>query len=455
LCATFKLSLGIDFSTLDIVGLRSRLRFNRVRTFRSCLAWQGGAVKLMLSARAYSFRQKARVAISLSWIGGFHNVVIFMLLGQVFVSHMTGAVTNFGRTLATRHWIETLPFAALLVSFYVGAACSSFLTEHGKYIGERSKYAVPLAVQAVVIAICILLFELKDQNRQLAVDAAIINLSAFAMGIQNATITKISGNVVRTTHVTGVVTDMALETVQYVMWIWRQYKNRGLSRVKRLFRVSCRHPSFLRLLVLYSILGSFIFGVMSGTLACNYFQHTSLLLPAVFLVGIVILDWRSPIASIKEIDTGCDEELSLLGLDKGSLPAEVALYRIMVDDADVTHRAPNFQLWIEHLPKTKQVVVLELSHSIKLDANAILDLEHTVEQVRERGGELILGGVSAQQYETLKELQLLDKIGAQNVCPDIEFAIARGAACVRYSNTVYMYVPVGFRRVAKVNQAIA
>ncbi len=37
------------------------------------------------------------------------------------------------------------------------------------------------------------------------------------MGLQNATITKISGAVIRTTHLTGVTTDLGIETVQYLM----------------------------------------------------------------------------------------------------------------------------------------------------------------------------------------------------------------------------------------------
>ena len=50
----------------------------------------------MLSARAYSFRQKSKLAISLSWIGGYANVVLFILCGA-FSSHMTGNATQLGR----------------------------------------------------------------------------------------------------------------------------------------------------------------------------------------------------------------------------------------------------------------------------------------------------------------------------------------------------------------------
>src|SRR4051794_27316209 len=47
----------------------------------------------MLSARAYSFRQKSKLAISLSWVGGYTNVVLFLACGT-FSSHMTGNATR-------------------------------------------------------------------------------------------------------------------------------------------------------------------------------------------------------------------------------------------------------------------------------------------------------------------------------------------------------------------------
>ena len=52
----------------------------------------------MLSARAYSFHQKSKLAISLSWIGGYTNVVALMSCGWV-ASHMSGPTTWFGRVL--------------------------------------------------------------------------------------------------------------------------------------------------------------------------------------------------------------------------------------------------------------------------------------------------------------------------------------------------------------------
>ena len=50
----------------------------------------------MLSASAYSFRMQSRLAISLSWVAGYTNVITFVVCAVV-TSHATGNVTHFGK----------------------------------------------------------------------------------------------------------------------------------------------------------------------------------------------------------------------------------------------------------------------------------------------------------------------------------------------------------------------
>src|SRR5882724_7081665 len=101
----------------------------------------------MLSARAYSFRQKSRLAISLSWIGGYNNVVAFLVYGAV-ASHVTGNVTHLGRFFAERNYAETLFMGFMWVTFFAGAVTSAVLTELARRRGVASKYIPPMAVEA-------------------------------------------------------------------------------------------------------------------------------------------------------------------------------------------------------------------------------------------------------------------------------------------------------------------
>src|SRR5215212_9289750 len=104
----------------------------------------------MLSASAYSFRLKSRLAISLSWVAGYTNVITFLLCAAV-TSHVTGNVTHFGQQAAERHWGEVRYFAFLIATFFAGAVCSACLTEGARRRGVTSKYILPVGLQALLL----------------------------------------------------------------------------------------------------------------------------------------------------------------------------------------------------------------------------------------------------------------------------------------------------------------
>src|SRR4051812_40845722 len=171
----------------------------------------------MLSARAYSLRQKSRLAISLAWIGGFTNVVALGAMGTL-VSNVSGTATWLGEAIGLRDLHGTLFFGSLLISFVAGAVISALTTETAARRGWRSKYILPIALEAAVLAfVATYLTKHPIAHGEIAHEMAC--LAAFAMGVQNATITKISGAVVRTTHVTGIFTDVGIEAVQYYFWL--------------------------------------------------------------------------------------------------------------------------------------------------------------------------------------------------------------------------------------------
>src|SRR4051794_1785432 len=112
----------------------------------------------MLSASAYSFRQKSRLAISLSWVAGYTNVVAFLMCGHIVVSHVTGNVTHFGESAAEvilhpNHgpWRDVAFFGFLAATFFFGAITSAVMTEGARRRGLRSKYILPMAVEAALL----------------------------------------------------------------------------------------------------------------------------------------------------------------------------------------------------------------------------------------------------------------------------------------------------------------
>src|SRR5437773_6703757 len=343
----------------------------------------------MLSASAYSFRMQSRLAISLSWIAGYVNVITFIVCAVV-TSHATGNVTHFGKALADRisgpggaagaggvatasH--EVLFFGWLVVTFFFGAVVSASMTEGARRGGFRSKYILPMAFQAVILCALKLSLDYYAAGPSAALYWTIASLASFSMGLQNATITRVSGAVIRTTHLTGVVTDMGLEGVQYLLWAWDKTRLRRPGRRGRVFRLSQRHPSVLRLALLASIVGSFLFGVVAGTLAWAYVPGYALLAPIVFLLWIIILDWRKPIADVRELDLLSDPDHKGYGELRSILPPELGIYRLIHHRRDRVHHAPDFQLWADRLPRQWRVVILAVSPLTHFDREEAMNLQ--------------------------------------------------------------------------------
>ena len=90
----------------------------------------------MLSASAYSFRQKSRLAISLSWVAGYVNVIAFAICGQL-ISHMTGNTSHLGLSLGEGDWRGIAFFGFLVGSFFTGAIASAIMTEGARRRARR------------------------------------------------------------------------------------------------------------------------------------------------------------------------------------------------------------------------------------------------------------------------------------------------------------------------------
>jgi uncharacterized membrane protein YoaK (UPF0700 family) len=387
----------------------------------------------MLSAQAYSFRQKSKLAISLSWVGGFTNVVALMACHSM-VSHMTGTTTWFGQAVVIGDWPAAALLGFVVATFLAGAALSAVMTEGARRRGAASKYILPLVVEAfllMVFAAGVELVHLGALRESRSVLWWMVGAASMAMGLQNATVTRISGSEVRTTHLTGVITDLGLEGVQYLLW-WRdRVRRRHWSRNGRLFRVSQRHPSALRLALLGSIFGSFVLGVVVGTWLYMRWPSLAMVLPIAFLLWIVWADYRTPIADARELDLLGDPELKAYGIVHSLLPEGLGIYRIGPRLQHRAARPPDFSMWVERLPERWRVIILALTPLVKITDNALLDLDRACDRLRASGRRLIICGITPTQYKLLDAAGIVDKLGAENVCPDLEFAVAQGIALLR------------------------
>lgn len=145
------------------------------------------------------------LAFYLTFVAGAANAGGFMAVQQ-YTSHMSGMVSSMADNLVLGNVGLFLGGVFALLAFIFGAATSAILINWAKRKDLHSQYALPLAFEAVAMA-AFGLSGLLDG----VLTAVTVALLCFIMGLQNAMITKLSGARIRTTHVTGLVTDVGIE----------------------------------------------------------------------------------------------------------------------------------------------------------------------------------------------------------------------------------------------------
>ncbi len=159
-----------------------------------------------------TFRANAFLAVVLCATAGALNAGGFYEFAA-YTSHVSGSVARIGNELATGHVDVALRFAAFVFAFFCGAMTSTLLIEHNLGETQKVRYVKPLVLELVLVIVYVLAGTIFDGPRHLFGSHLGVLLS-FTMGLQNAMVTKISGAVVRTTHMTGVVTDFGMEVVR-------------------------------------------------------------------------------------------------------------------------------------------------------------------------------------------------------------------------------------------------
>ncbi|WP_121254549.1 YoaK family protein [Nocardioides ferulae] len=154
-----------------------------------------------------SRRHNLQLAGLLALIAGVLNSVGFVAVA-VYTSHMTGVTATIADHLVLGGAAAIGIGVLAVVSFVCGAMACAIVFNWGRRRGLRSRYANVLVVEAWLVLLFGLLAEqLRWEHRNLVFVAVL----CFTMGLQNAVITKISDAQIRTTHVTGMVTDIGIE----------------------------------------------------------------------------------------------------------------------------------------------------------------------------------------------------------------------------------------------------
>lgn len=205
-------------------------------------------------------------AALLAAIAGMLNVVALFSFEQQAITHLTGTLSLFGAALVHGEPGRAWHYLATIAAFCLGAVLSGAIVQDSTLrLGRR--YGVVLFLESSLLLLAVPL--LYRHN------AWGLYLMGVACGLQNAMATTYSGAVVRTSHVTGMFTDLG---VAFGHWM------RGM------------HVESKRLQLCVGVIGGFLLGSIGGAFAFAGFGYASLYFPAALTGGIgishFIYRWR-------------------------------------------------------------------------------------------------------------------------------------------------------------------
>lgn len=214
----------------------------------------------------------ARLGLCMTFVAGATNAGGLLAVGQ-YTSHMSGIISAMADNAVVGATGLVIAGLGGLLPFVLGAATSAILVNWGRFHHAGQQYAIPLTLEAFLLLAFGALGDLaRSSSLALFADVAVL---CFIMGLQNATVTKLSGAKIRTTHMTGVVTDLGIELGKLF------YVNRNRRRLAGAPLVYADRDK-LRLLGLFVLL--FFSGGVIGALGFKYVGFVFCVPLAIFIL---------------------------------------------------------------------------------------------------------------------------------------------------------------------------
>jgi uncharacterized membrane protein YoaK (UPF0700 family) len=186
---------------------------------------------------------------------------------------MTGIVSSMADNLVVGANGSVLSGLGGLVSFLLGAMSSAVLVNFARRRKLSSEYAIPLLLEALLL-LCFGFAGASLQRFEGLFVPATVMLLCFIMGLQNAVISKISRAEIRTTHITGTVTDIGIELGKLIYW----------NRTHREGHKVLADRARLATLTLLAL--SFFVGAVSGAIGFKHTGYLSTVPLAVVLIAV-------------------------------------------------------------------------------------------------------------------------------------------------------------------------
>jgi uncharacterized membrane protein YoaK (UPF0700 family) len=219
-----------------------------------------------------TFVHNLRLATLLSLVAGIVNITGVLAL-KTLTTNVTGHFAFFAEAFLKENYAAAFTFFVFTIFFLIGSFTSNFLAELVLKKHLHLAHVVPILVEMLVL-ISVGFYGVPSNLESYSGKVMAFAL-LFAMGIQNSLVTKISQSTVRTTHLTGLFTDLGIELSQLFFY-------KKPEEVKRL-----RANIYLRL----SIIAFFFIGCVLGGIMYLQIQMRTLFVAAFILLLALLYDY--------------------------------------------------------------------------------------------------------------------------------------------------------------------
>lgn len=219
-----------------------------------------------------TFKHNLRLATLLSFVAGIVNITGVLGL-KTLTTNVTGHFAYFAEEIIRQDYTAAITFFVFTLLFLLGSFTSSFLEELVSKRNSQLSHVIPIALEMIILT-GVGIF--GSQTNIATLDGKCIAFFLlFAMGIQNSLVTNISRSIVRTTHLTGLFTDLGIELSQ--LFFYKQ-----AEAVKKL-----KTSIFLRL----AIITFFLMGCFLGGIIYQFMALKTLLIAAFCLLMAQLFDY--------------------------------------------------------------------------------------------------------------------------------------------------------------------
>ena len=216
-----------------------------------------------------TLKHNIRIASVLSFVAGIVNVAGFLAV-QRLTTNVTGHFAYLIDEVLLMRWGEGMIYFLYIFSFFIGSFASNVLVEFASRTNAAFSHRVPVVIEAFILAGVALFGSLLIEQGPHLMACILL----FSMGMQNSLVTTISNATVRTTHLTGLFTDLGIELAQLLFYVKPEERAQLTASIK------------LRLIII-----SFFFlgGILGGILYIPLGLY-SLFVAAAALLAAVIYD---------------------------------------------------------------------------------------------------------------------------------------------------------------------